>query len=121
MFFVDIVEGKYNFVFYPLKTGIETHELLDTAHKNEAVSLKHVLEYLNDSERDVKVIQMVGDHQLLQVRKHIQHFLKKWPETLKLMKNQRYIADFVGLFFTILRRRKYARTVLKSRGSTNQY
>jgi len=43
----------------------------------------------------LNIIPVVGDHQLLQVRKHMQNFLNRWPETLKLTKNQRHIADFV--------------------------
>jgi hypothetical protein len=53
----------------------------------------------------LNTIHVVGDRQLLQVRKHMQNFFNRWPETLKLMKNQQYIADFVGFFFTILHRK----------------
>jgi hypothetical protein len=70
---------------------------------------------------DLNIIPVVGDRQLLEVRKHKQNFLNRWPETLKLMKTQRHIADFFGFFFTILRRRKSARTILQFRRSTEQY
>jgi len=98
--------------------------LLDTSYRNEPVSRTDVLEWFKWFRagcEDLNRIPVVGARQPLQVRKHMQNFLNIWPETLKLMKNQRHIAGFVGSFCTILRRRKSVRTQLQFLGSTEQY
>jgi hypothetical protein len=104
---VAVLEAIIMLSFKLGQTVTETHDMLETVYRNEAVFLREPSNGLKESDRSsktLKLTQISGGCQPPEIQQHLRKLVKWWPRdrrmTLKLVEDQVHINGrrFVRLF-----------------------